>query len=946
MLPSAVSLPSLHFALPAALIAAPLLAVWAWWLARTSRAYLPPPRQQAALATRLAVSIVLPLALAQPVIAWPASGKDVVFLIDRSASIGPTVSAEMERWLVEALAHRSPDDRVAFVTIGGTPSVEQPLEKQATLPRLPPQADDPNHTDLAAAIRTGLGLTVPEVSRRLVLLSDGQENLGSAQEAARLAAAAGVPIEVVPFGLQSEREISAVRLDTPPLLREGEHFNASLVVQSTVDTAANLLLVAGGRVVATEEVELKPGLNRFVLPVEPLERGTHVFYAEVEADEDTFPANNQAGAVSVVGGPPSILLVEGQEGDGAFLAEALRVAGLDVEVRRPATTAWDAASLRRFQAVVLVNVAAEAISTGQQRILGDFVRDFGGGLVVVGGDQAYGPGGYARTPLEEMLPVRMDLRGRTLSASVALVLAIDTSGSMGGGPEGGTKMDLAKEAALSAAELLGEYDRLGIVAFEDTSRWVLDLQPATDLEAVQQAIAAMQPGGGTDVYPALLDAYLALLRSDAKVKHVILLTDGQTPSKDWDFLTERYRAADITLSTIAIGSDADYQLLQRLAERGGGRFYEGNDPFDLPRLVVKETLQVQRAAVVEQDFKPIRVVSNPAIDGLDFQAAPPLRGYVATTPKPGSSVLLASSQLDPILTEWQYGLGRVLAWASDARNRWSARWLDGWPDFSRFWSQVVRRAARPPDDPNRSLHVRVEGRQGVIRLESRSDEHAYLNFLPSRATVVEPNGQSIEVRLPQTAPGLYEGTFPLQGNGAYLVQAVQEDRDGSAATQSGGVVVPYSQEYRSLGINYALLQDLARRTGGRVLDEPAAAFAPLSSAEAGRQPRPLWPWLATLAGILFVADVAIRRLRLEALLAGRHWRLREALPLVSTGRSEAASPPDRLRPSSLPSLVGSDAGAAPPASAAPSAQTPLASAHRLLAAKQRATRRPPPAVPS
>lgn len=936
-----MNLPRIYFDFPWSLLAIPALVWWAWWLARTSRTYLPPGRRRAALITRVVVSVLLPLALARPVVAWPASGLDLVFLVDRSASMGASAAREAERWLQASLAAMGQDDRASIVTFGGSATVDRPLERGRELPNLPAQANDADHTDIGAAIRTGLGLLAPDSARRMVLLSDGQENRGSSREAARLAAAAGVPIDVVHIGQTAEREVSAFSLDTPPRVREGERFSATLIVQSSAYTPARLVIAAEGRIVADQETELRPGVNRFVLPVEPMRQGTHEFRAEVEAEDDTFPANNQAGSVTVVGGPPSVLLVEGTPGHGQYLTAALEAAGVSVEVASPTTAPWDSAALRRFEAVILVDVPAVSLPEGQQRTLGDYVQSFGGGLVVVGGEQSYGPGGYARKPLEGMLPVRMDLRGRSLSASVALILVIDTSGSMGGGPDGSSKMDLAKEAAISAAELLGEYDQIGVVAFEDTARWIVNLQPASDLGTIQELIAQMAPGGGTDIYAGLAEAYPALEAIDAKVKHIILLSDGQTPGKDWDTLMARMRAEKISLSSIGIGSDADYALMQRLADLGNGRYYEGNDPFDLPRLVVKETTQVQRAALVEEDFHPIRVVRSPVTEGLDFLTAPALKGYVATTPKQGANVLLVSHQLDPVLTEWQYGLGRVLAWSSDARNRWSTRWLDGWPEFSRFWSQVVRRAARPPDDPNRSLLVRLQGGQGTIRLEAQSDERAYRNFLPSRAQVVGPGGQSREVSLTQVAPGTYEGGFPLVGDGAYLVQASQQEEDGTIATQTGGLVAPYSQEFRALGINRQLLDEIARRTGGSAVREPSVTFAANTVDSPARRSRELWPALAVLAALVFLFDIAVRRLRLEQLVRSRLWRrLERALGSVVETRLRPAMAMGRAGAGpGLVSMVGSGSAVAASGDARAAREAVVASAGRLLAAKQRAGRR-------
>src|SRR5919202_2588611 len=685
----------------------------------------------------------------------------------------------------------------------------------------------PSRTNIAAAIRAGVAALPPSSARRVVLLSDGRENLDHAEPAAALADAANVQLMAVPISEGDGPEVLVRQLDAPSQLREGERFSVTAQLDSTVPTSATIHLLMDGGLRTSQQVDLDPGTNRFVLPLEPMATGHHLLRLQVEADSDTLSQNNSAGALIIVSGPPSILIVEGSPGEGQYLAEALRSSGLTVDVASPLSAPLDLTTLRNYASVVVADVAANQFAPGQLRALKTYVQNYGGGLVVAGGDHAYGPGSYARTPLEDMLPVRMDLRGKSVSASTALILVIDTSGSMGGGPGGASKMDLAKEAAISAAELLGEYDQIGIIAFEDQPRWVIQPTPATDLGVIQAAIAEMQPGGGTEIYPALKMAYEGLSPVDAKVKHIILLTDGEAPRGDYPGLTSQMRDANITLSTIGIGSDADTNLLQELAQLGNGRYYDGNDPFDLPRLVVKETQQVQRAAIVEEDFKPVRISSGPALDGIDLNTMPQLRGYVAPTPKPQSSILLVSRQIDPVLAEWQYGLGRVVAWTSDVKNRWSSRWID-WPDFGRFWAQVVKRTTRPPEDPNRQVTVQVEGNRARITLDAQTGvetaERRYLNFLPTAATVVNPRGDEHQIDLPQVAPGRYQATYPVEDDGVYSLQVTQRDADGSVANQSGGFVVPYSPEYRASGTDELFLENLARRTGGRLIHDPEQAL--------------------------------------------------------------------------------------------------------------------------
>lgn len=930
---------SVDFERPFLLLLVPvsLALVFGTW--KTSRTYMPPTRRRAALAVRLLVVSLLCLALASPLIQLRADQLAVALLLDRSDSMSPAVRDQQEQWLAHAMAAKGPNDAVSVITFAQDATVERALSDDPRPPRLAPGGNG-SRTDIAAAIRAGVAALPPDTARRLVLLSDGRQNVDNADSAAALAAAADVQILSVPMGGAAGPEVLVRQIDAPAQIREGERFSVTAELESTTATNGTLHLLVDGQLVSTQAVTLDAGVDRFVLPLDPLSPGHHLLRVQIEADADTITQNNTAGALVVVSGPASVLIIEGTPGQGQFLADALRIAGLRADVGTPLSAPLDLTDLRNYASVVLVNIAANEFGPGQLSALKTYVQNYGGGLVVAGGDHAYGPGSYARTPLEDMLPVRMDLRGKSVSASTALMLVIDTSGSMGGGPGGASKMDLAKEAAISAAELLGEYDQIGIIAFEDQPRWVIQPTPAADMGAVQQAIGEMQPGGGTEIYPALKLAYEGLTPIDARLKHVILLTDGEAPRGDYPGLAQQMREHNITLSTIGIGSDADTALLQELAQLGNGRYYDGNDPFDLPRLVVKETQQVQRAAIVEEDFKPVRTAPNPALDGIDVNTLPPLRGYVATTPKPQSSVVLVSRQIDPVLSEWQYGLGRVMAWTSDVDNRWSSHWID-WPDFSRFWAQVVKRTTRPPEDPNRQVTVKVDGNQTTITLDAQagveaSDRH-YLNFLPTSATITDPRGGQHELAMPQVAPGRYAGTYNVQDDGIYALQVTQTDADGSVASASSGFVVPYSPEYRTAGVDETFLTALAKRTGGRTIHDPESAFVhDLPSVGA---PRPLWPYLLILAAMLFVVDVGVRRVRITAP------EVRAAYAAVRRRLGYVDTPPWAVpvaRPSTTPGTAVAGLVARPARDHdAHAAVPPVAVSRqgRLLAAKQRAGRR-------
>jgi Mg-chelatase subunit ChlD len=939
---------SLTFDRPLLLLLVPVCAAVVYLLWHTSRVYMPPIRRRISLVLRLAIVSLLVAVMAEPRIQLPANDLAVAFLLDRSDSITPSMQTDQERWLADALQHKAQQDQAAVISFGGEPVVDRALSPESDPPRLSPSTNvNPSSTDIAAAVRAGLAVLPPSSARRLVLLTDGQENQERADTAASLAAAAGVQLLAVPLDSVRGPEVLVRALDAPTQLREGERFSVSAQVDSNVSTSGTLYLIVDGSLAGSLDVNVQPGTNRFILPVEPLSNGHHVVRLQLQADQDTLAQNNSAGAYVIVQGPPKVLVVEGTPGEGKFLTDALRTMGMQVDVTNPDGAALDGDSLQSYASTVLVDVPAESLPAGRMLTIKSYVRDHGGGLLVVGGDKAFGPGGYARTPLEDMLPVRMDLRGKSLSTSVALILVMDVSGSMGGGPGGASKMDLAKEAALAAVELLGEYDQIGILAFDDHNQWMVRPTFASDLTPIEDAISRMQPGGGTEIYPALKEAFDSVAPLDAKVKHIILLTDGEAPRGPYEDLAKQMEASQVTLSTVGIGSDADTNLLQELANLGHGRYYDGNDPFDLPQLLVKETQQVQRAAIVEEDFTPLQIASNPATDGIDMKSAPQLRGYVATTPKPQSTVLLASKQLDPVLSEWQYGLGRVMAWTSDAKNTWASRWLE-WPDFSRFWAQLVKRTDRAPEDPNRQVSVKVEGDHARITLDAQTgaeqpDRH-YLNYLPSQAVVVDPSGAQSTVTLPQVAPGRYEATVPVQADGVYTLTATQTDPNGEEASQSGGFVVPYSPEYGLTSTDQSLLDSLARHTGGKLISDPSDAFT--HSLPSVGAPQPLWPMLLVVVGLLLVADVGVRRVRISSpeLRAG-YSAIRRRLgyvdePIRGSRTFSAAMQRRGEQPAPNVGLVAAlgahaqEAGALRARPAPPTTQS-----GRLLAAKRRATRR-------
>ena len=533
----------------------------------------------------------------------------------------------------------------------------------------------------------------------------------------------------------------------------------------------------------------------------------------------------------------------------------------------------DLAGLRTYDSLMLVNVPATALAPSGMSAIDSFVRDLGGGLVVVGGDKSYGAGGYTQTPLEDALPLNSTVNPRKNLPSTAVVFVIESL-------ESNLGVDISKEAAKAAIQSLTSLDEVGVIDGNDGSGlWVVPLQPLTDKAAVAAKIDSMQPGDPSSYLPFFNAAQTALVNSQARTKHILLLGDGDA-ADNYEAPIRAVAKDGITLSIVGTNvAPSDLSLLQSMADWGGGRYYDGNDPFDIPQLLTRETQLIARPAIVEDAFSPAVVGGSPVMQGISPSSLPTLRGYIATTAKPAAQVILASNQADPILAEWQFGLGRVVAWTSDAKGQWAADWVT-WPDFSRFWSQVIRRTLPAQVDQNVQTTVTSQGNNATITVDSMTPDHAFRDFLTTKATVFDPKQQRTQLQLDQTAPGRYQANFQSNAEGTYLIQINQSDAQGAVvASQTTGYVVPYSPEYRELTTNTGLLGQLAAATQGKVLSTPAQAFQhDIAQAQGSID---LAPWLLAVVLFGFLFDVGARRLRLSLREAMTWWgHLVERAPLA------------------------------------------------------------------
>jgi Ca-activated chloride channel homolog len=443
-----------------------------------------------------------------------------------------------------------------------------------------------------------------------------------------------------------------------------------------------------------------------------------------------------------------------------------------------------------------------------------------------------------------------------------MILVIDKSGSMGG-----QKMEMAKDAAKAAVELLGPKDKVGVIAFDGDLFWIAEVQPAANKAQIIDKISAIEAGGGTTMGPPMEAAYEALQNTPAKLKHVIVLTDGVSEPADFEGIAQNMAQAKQTCSTVAVGDDCDFKLLQEIARIGNGRYYHSEDPSNIPQIFAKETVTASKSAINEQPFNPIVTRASPVIADLKFDDAPFLLGYVTTRPKPTSELILTSEKGDPLLAWWRYGLGMTVAFTSDAKSRWAAEWLS-WPGYSKFWAQVVRHAMRKSDA--KGVFVQVAQKDGTARVTldavntTGKDAGKFVNEAATSLTVLEPGGGERKLTLTQTAPGRYVGEFPAAKSGTYHMSMTQQVKGGEQMQQSRGLVINYDDELRIRPTDEAWLESVAKASGGQFRPDPEAVFAP--DERTASRPVPLWPYLLMVAAVIFLVDVALRRIDFDLLL--------------------------------------------------------------------------------
>ncbi|MEP0846530.1 MAG: VWA domain-containing protein [Phycisphaerae bacterium] len=883
-------------------------------LALRSMSGLDPVRRVLAIVLRCAVVALMVLALAGALRASRTDAISVVFVLDRSSSVPRAEQGKAFEFVRSAAkALRPTKDRVGVVAFDGASAVEQLPMGALGIDRLS-EPIEPDKTGLAAALRMAMALFTGDTSRRIVVLSDGNENVGQALAEADTIAAAGVPVDVVPLRYEHGDEVVFERLSAPATATSDETINLHMVLRSQRPTRGRILLYHNDRLIdldpssssAGYPVELDAGPNRLTIPVPLRVAGAHRFRALFEPEnpaQDTISSNNEGRAFTVVSGQGRVLiLTQGGTADTAddmdsarILARALESEKLVCDVQIAGAQPLDQVSLLEYALVILSNVPANLLSDAERQALAVYVRDLGGGLVMIGGDDSFGAGGWLDTPVEEVMPVRFDVKSKKQIPKGALALVMHACEI----PQGNY---VGQRVAIAAVKTLSSQDLVGVLSYQwqggDQGYWIVPLQEVRDKTRVISLVQGMSMGDMPDLDAVMRPAVEALLaRRDAATRHVIVSSDFD-PAPPRDDLIKTMKDAGITCSTVCIGFGGhfiDVNKASWIATQTGGRVYTPNDYSKLPQIFIKESKIVRRSLINETPFVPEVGGGMPStISGLTGEGVPELGGYVLTTAKPLAEVALAHSTEDgpdPVLTQWRVGLGKAVAFTSGMWTRWGAAWA-GWPKFSKLWSQLARWASRPSEAAKFDVSTSVQGGRGRIQLDALDKNADSINFMTLTGTLVGPDSDARPIQLIQTGPGRYEAEFDADRSGSYvlnLAYRIGQGAEAAAGTLQTGLSVAFSAEYRELRSNDSLLRELAAKTDGRLLDlaDASATFdhAGLRDAEARRS---IWEDLIRWMLLLFLLDVAVRRIAIHPVQIARHVR-RFVAEIAGRGRAEESA---------------------------------------------------------
>ncbi len=917
-----------------------------WWFSFRSLSGLGRWRRMMALAFRTLVVLLIVAALAEMQFQRTSDRLTVIYLLDQSLSIPEDRRLSMIDYVNESISEQRKDekgDRAGVIVFGRNAEVEvPPIDFDIQLPKVESLLDR-EYTNLSNAMQRAMAMFPHDSAKRIVIVSDGNQNIGDALEEARAIADAGVSIDAMPVPLDERNEVTIEKVAIPADVRQNQPFELRVVMnnessdasQAATPVSGKLRIVrkAGGReeTLIEETRVIEPGKSVLALPENIEHANFYTYEASFTPDDpadDALTQNNQATSFTHVQGKGQVLLIEDWENPGEFdhLIERLRDEGLEVVVQPSNRLFTSLPELQTYDTVILANVprtsgddaaTVSSFSDEQIQMLVRNTEELGCGLIMIGGPNSFGAGGWTNTELEKAMPVDFQIKSAKVMPVGALVLNMHASEI----PKANYWQKVICQEAIKA---LGPRDYCGLVYFGSTDTWLWGqskggiLRVGPNRQTMLARLDRMTVGDMPDFDPGMKKAATGFaLCKDAAVKHMIIASDGD-PTPPSPSTVKALKDGGVTVTTVAVGAHgpAGSVTLQKIANATGGKYFVVNNANALPKIFQREARRIARPLVFEPNppVSPRITAQHEIVQGI-ADTIPPVSGFVLTTVKENSlvDVILTSpvpteSQNATILAAWSYGLGKSVAFTTDAGQRWTTPWT-GWDQYDRFFSQMVRWSMRPTGDTGKfAVATDVKGSKTRVVISALDDEEEFLNYQAMNGTVIGPDMQPITLDIEQTGPGRYVGEFDSSKPGSYMIMVMAGD-----ATLRTGVNIGYSDEFRDRETNTTLLEQMAelpakRGERGKLMpalpqlpedrEKAQKALEPQLAIDPYRRDLPqavvsqdIWPWLVLAASCIFFGDVFVRRVQVDFQWLAPIW---ERFAVVVLGRERVEAAPETM----------------------------------------------------
>jgi len=805
---------------------------------------------------RVVIVTILILAMCNISISFRTKDSSTIFLLDLSHSMS-NYKDETKAFVKNAIEASPSNNKIGIVTFGENQEIEQFLTYSKGFNDIQTSPIG-NTTNIEEAIKFSLNIFKDSDYKRIVLVTDGKENQGDLLETSTYFRDNQVDFQVYKIDSEQVEDVYIEDIDILDKVAIGEEFSVTVNIKSNIKTKSKISIYSGREKKSEKEIDIEKGENTFLFKDIQHKGGFKPYKVVIEPENDGISYNNEYTTYTNIVSKPEIMVIQGKTGEAKGLEENLKAIGSSYTMINPSAAPRSINELIEYKGIFLCNTHIDDLPKGFLDNVDSYVKDYGGAIITTGGDNSYALGGYKDSVFEDILPVSSDKKGKNEIPEISLTLVLDRSSSMLSSDQGSfSKISLAKEAAIRSLDNLREIDNIGVVTFNTGYNWVVPMQKLSNIEEVSDKINSIIAEGGTSIYSALNEAYQKQKESSAKIKHIILLTDGQDGmgQNEYKTLVNDIKKDKITLSTVSIGADSNNQLLEWISANAGGRYYHSDIYTDVPRIFANEILISTGEYLINEEFTPKISAHHDILNNIIEEGKfPSLFGYVGTSIKNTAIEIMTSHMDEPILAAWQYGIGRVVSFTSDVNGQWSKELL-AFDKTPQLFSNIISWTMIDYDNSG-NLSITQEGSSAKVQYETNNHED---NKKVKGAYTFEGNTTS-EFELKEVSPGKYEGRVPMSELGFYSFNIMEELQGNTIASQLGGFAYQYSPEYKFQEQSNSLLA-LVEDTEGKIINSVEDIYEIKSNR--GYTKKNISNLLLIIAMLLFLFDITYRRLGLK-----------------------------------------------------------------------------------